>query len=37
MSRINNKKTLQEAMKSGCTTVAELALYLKIQTSLKTA
>ncbi len=34
MNAKTNKKILNEAIKSGCKTVAELALYLKIRTNI---
>lgn len=32
----SNRKLLNEAINSGCKTVAELALYLKIRTNMQT-
>jgi hypothetical protein len=36
MNVTTDKKILDEAINSGCKTVAELALYLKIRTNMKT-
>ena len=35
MNAKTNKRVLNEAINSGCKTVAELALYLKIRTNMK--
>jgi len=35
MNVTTDKKVLNEAINSGCKTVAELALYLKIRTNMK--
>ena len=36
MNEKTNKRVLNEAINSGCKTVAELALYLKMRTNIKT-
>ncbi len=36
MNAKTNKRVLNEAINSGCKTVAELALYLKMRTNMKT-
>jgi len=35
MNAKTNKRVLNEAINNGCKTVAELALYLKIRTNMK--